>query len=100
MAQVRVSADRFPTVQQSQAARDSFREWLSSWSCSSIGFPERRDVVSVVSCLEAYAGARDAAPLADSAAARAGQHVMPAAIVPAHQIGLLKSPFFGTYGAP
>src|SRR3984893_13836582 len=88
MAQVRVSADRFPTVQQSQAARDSFREWLSSWSSSSIGFPARRAIVSVVSCLEAYDGARDAAPRADSAAARAGQHVMAAAIVPAHQIGL------------
>ena len=54
----------------------------------SIGFPARHAVVSVVSCLEAYDGARDAAPRADSAAARAGQHVMTAAIVPAHQIGL------------
>ena len=59
-----------------------------SWSYSSIGFPVRRAVTSVVSCLEAYDGARDAAPRADSAAARAGQHVMAAAIVPAHQIGL------------
>jgi hypothetical protein len=53
-----------------------------SWSYSSIGFPVRRAV------FEAYDGARDAAPRADSAAARAGQHVMAAAIVPAHQIGL------------
>jgi hypothetical protein len=59
-----------------------------SWSYSSIGFPVRRAVVSVVSCLEAYDRARDAAPRADSTAARAGQHVMAAAIVPAHQIGL------------
>jgi hypothetical protein len=59
-----------------------------SWSYSSIGFPVRRAVISVVSCLEAYDGARDAAPRADSAAARAGQHIMAAAIVPAHQIGL------------
>ena len=59
-----------------------------SWSYSSIGFPVRRAVTSVVSCFEAYDGARDAAPRADSAAARAGQHVMAAAIVPAHQIGL------------
>ena len=58
-----------------------------SWSYSSIGFPVRR-VTSVVSCFEAYDGARDAAPRADSAAARSGQHVMAAAIVPAHQIGL------------
>ena len=56
--------------------------------CSSIGFPVPRAVVPVVSRLEAYDGARDAAPRADSAAARAGQHVMAAAIVPAHQIGL------------
>jgi hypothetical protein len=55
---------------------------------ASIGFPVRRAVTSVVSCLEAYDGARDAAPRDDSAAARAGQHVMAAAIVPAHQIGL------------
>jgi hypothetical protein len=59
-----------------------------SWSYSSIGFPVRRAVTSVVSCFEAYDGAKDAAPRADSAAARAGQHVMAAAIVPAHQIGL------------
>jgi hypothetical protein len=59
-----------------------------SWSCSSIGFLVRRAVVSVVSCLEAYNGAGDAAPRANSAAARAGQHVMTAAIVPAHQISL------------
>jgi len=59
-----------------------------SWSYSSIGFPVRRAVTSVVSCFEAYDGARDAAARADSAAARAGQHVMAAAIVPAHQIGL------------
>ena len=71
-----------------QAARDFVRERLSSWSCSSIGFTARRAGVSVVSCLEANDGARDAAPRADSAAARAGQHVMAAAIVPAHQIGL------------
>jgi len=56
-----------------------------SWSYSS--FPVRRAIVSVVSCLEAYDGARDAAARADPAAARAGQHVMAAAIVPAHQIG-------------
>jgi hypothetical protein len=48
----------------------------------------RRAIVSVVSCLEAYDGARDAAARADSAAARAGQHIMAAAIVPTHQIGL------------
>lgn len=59
-----------------------------SWSYSSIGFPVRRAVPSVVSCFEAYDGARDAAPRADSASARAGQHIMAAAIVPAHQIGL------------
>src|SRR3984893_11889835 len=59
-----------------------------SWSYSSIGFPVRRAVTSVVSCFEAYDGARDAAPRADSAAARAREHVMAAAIVPAHQIGL------------
>ena len=58
-----------------------------SWSYSSIGFPVRRAIVSVVSCLEAYDGARDAAARADLAAARAGQHIMAAAIVPAHQIG-------------
>src|ERR1700730_11972584 len=68
---------------RSSPARRSF-----SWSCSSIGFPVRRAVVSVVSCLEAYDGARDVAPCANSAAARAGQHVMAASIVPAHQIGL------------
>jgi hypothetical protein len=45
-----------------------------SWSYSSIGFPVRRAIVSVVSCLEAYDGARDAAARADSG-------------VPAHQIG-------------
>ena len=33
-----------------------------SWSYASIGFPVRRAVTSVVSCLEAYDGARDAAP--------------------------------------
>jgi len=48
----------------------------------------RRAIVSVVSCLEAYDGAGDAAARADSTAARAGQHIMAAAIVPAHQIGL------------
>jgi hypothetical protein len=51
----------------------------------SIGFLARHAVVSVVSCLEACDGARDAAPRADSAAARAGQHVMAAAIVPAQR---------------
>jgi hypothetical protein len=58
-----------------------------SWSYSSIGFPVRRAVTSVVSCFEAYDGARGAAARADSAAARAGQHIMAAAIVPTYQIG-------------
>src|ERR1700730_5544575 len=59
-----------------------------SWSYSSIGFPVRCSVPSFVSCLEAYDGAWDAAPRADSAAARDGQHIMTSAIAPAHEIGL------------
>jgi hypothetical protein len=71
-----------------------------SSSYSSIGFPVQRAIVSVVSCLEAYDGARDADPRADSAAARAGQHKMAAAIVPAHQIDpLLNPPWVGLLNA-
>ena len=58
----------------------------ANWS--SIGFPVRRDSLFVVAFVEPYDGARGAAARADSASARSRQHVMAAAIVPAHQIGL------------
>jgi hypothetical protein len=45
-------------------------------------------VVSAVSCLKSYDRARHVAPRADSASACAGQHIMAAPIIPAHQIGL------------
>jgi hypothetical protein len=58
----------------------------ANWS--SIGFPARRDSLFVVAFVEPYDDARGAAAPADSASARSRQHVMAAAIVPAHQIGL------------
>jgi hypothetical protein len=91
----RATAGQRPERRQLQSAAIHFFSSRSraitlpfSWNYSSIGFPVWRAVISVVSCLEAYDGARDAAPRADSAAARASQHEMAAAIVPAHQIGL------------
>jgi hypothetical protein len=58
----------------------------ANWS--SIGFPLRRDGVSVVAFVEPYDDAGGAAARADAASACSRQHVMAAAIVPAHQIGL------------
>ena len=66
------------------------------WSClsalsahwASIGFPLRRHSGFVAALFEPKDNAGGAAARADSTSTRSGHHVMAAAVVPAHQIGL------------
>ena len=69
----RATAGQRPERRQLQSAAIHFFSSRSraitlpfSWNYSSIAFPVRRAVTSVVSCLEAYDGARDAAPLRET----------------------------------